>query len=1716
MLNQFYKYLSNKLINYFESQNIREGDRFFLELDEDEEVTDFYNVLKEIGTTEEFTYEHIKGSEFETYSLIINEKLKIVVAESVSIEDDYLVTLRNKVSNPIGKWKNSALLVICNDAIDSIYQGMRSLQVEGMPLNVKTISSNLINEINESNLLDVEKEIAKSYLSRKVEDSFRTTLWDYVEIFSIITKESIDKKEYNELGLFPDENLEQYTPNQMKKRLDENFKIYEDIERLHKYGEKTSNLEKEFDSKGISYLTNENWQETDFTIIKKSIENQLLSKKKLKYIENNKKFTNEGLEYWEKPRSTTAVGKRKRHIIVFNNSNQEKVSLKFDFDKNLDRKYFDKKSLDVAECRISQKSLKISFNVDSVITTFKKISYKHNNQPNSSFEFHIAVVNLDTEILNSIKTKYSINNKSKRIVITPDDEDSLTDIKFGKGHDEIEVGIDYEDQIIKLEEEYIISISEDSNWANANLKFKIIANGSSIPMEIKEESYKRLPVNSLRLWKNKREKQEDILFNGKNATQGTAGYNLEEELKNYLFLEQKIIKNEIMFGIRDSDGNIIKQDLKLNKELYDVYKNIYEYYQEKNNIPTLVYLDNELMKIYEKFINIFNREVENINKDIILSNNEEELNLFLLGIIKEEDRILFSSLSPLNIAYQLEVAKQCKNQEIEYNILEKLIPNNLLPYIYNDNDEIYSPTYQKDAHEWIIYKKNKEVSLGTSNAFIANVIKEKIYQFIAHFRYLFNTSNKASLILNIINIDDDREVLKGIFRFMNEKLAKNTKDIIPIRINIYNNKENSSFDDFFKYDTPELVLDNLEIPIKESNKLDSSDILRIIQENISYYKHILSDTVDYEYSHITFYKGDTETKAATDNMDEIETGISLNGLISSETSINNRSEYRKGFGTKNIYNENDILIETAINLNELSLNNKNKGEDSYQKHRTIVTKPMELKEIVLKKLYDTSHWVTFIEPNFGLEYFDNDTNGLVIIHYSEQYSSTTQYDTITVTNRSKQYKKLIKRLLNDKNVDINDKNIETVIKMFNAINGEWLLRIMNSLEKYKNEKLSIISGIKYGLSILDHKEIVWIPVSMEEILRIAGTVKLKKTEGIFSAYNLKKTGEHSDDILFIGVNLENADIYFYPTEVKIGLNRADTIEKGKKQLDKTSKLFKEELGKNSNTPFKNKFFRNFFMQILLTNEQKLVANNLWDEKEMERIHKFKAKLLNDDYEISNSLESFIGKGAIISFKKDNHYRSINIENDLMIIKLTEQDAYNGIAESIQEIFEKIQEGFTDIPKENLISNKDIYSEIYIPEDSKNIYDDFGDDEEESGFGVNDSVDDFDVEDSGDEVESEKTPIMGNLNEVRALIGNVKGSNHKIYWEYGNHGLGNRHLLIQGKSGQGKSYFIQCLLKEISNQKIPSIIIDYTDGFTKSKLEEEFKNSLENKITQYLVIKDKFPISPFRRNKIEIEENEFIDEDNIDIAERFKSVIGSVYNNLGIQQLNSIYQAVISGLVKHEDKMDLSKLEEELLADGSNFAKTAQSQLKILIDKNPFKNDSFDWSILEKYRDHVMIIQLTRYTKDIQKIITEMILWDLWNYKQQNGDKDNPFVVVLDEAQNLDFSDNSPATKILTEGRKFGWSGWFATQSISAQMNKNEIKRLQNAEEKIYFHPSEDDVTYIAGTLTKDNKARKELEQRLLELKKGQCIVHGPMKKDDGELEPPKPTIVDISPLEERN
>ena len=107
-----------------------------------------------------------------------------------------------------------------------------------------------------------------------------------------------------------------------------------------------------------------------------------------------------------------------------------------------------------------------------------------------------------------------------------------------------------------------------------------------------------------------------------------------------------------------------------------------------------------------------------------------------------------------------------------------------------------------------------------------------------------------------------------------------------------------------------------------------------------------------------------------------------------------------------------------------------------------------------------------------------------------------------------------------------------------------------------------------------------------------------------------------------------------------------------------------------------------------------------------------------------------------------------------------------------------------------------------------------------------------------------------LESTRVKIGTERLGN-SVYWEFGNPQLANRHLLITGTSGQGKTYSIQTMLYEISKSEISTVIFDYTEGFRTDQLEKKFLEKMEDRIDNRVVYFSGVPINPFKRNEIEV-------------------------------------------------------------------------------------------------------------------------------------------------------------------------------------------------------------------------------------------------------------------------
>jgi DNA phosphorothioation-dependent restriction protein DptH len=365
---------------------------------------------------------------------------------------------------------------------------------------------------------------------------------------------------------------------------------------------------------------------------------------------------------------------------------------------------------------------------------------------------------------------------------------------------------------------------------------------------------------------------------------------------------------------------------------------------------------------------------------------------------------------------------------------------------------------------------------------------------------------------------------------------------------------------------------------------------------------------------------------------------------------------------------------------------------------------------------------------------------------------------------------------------------------------------------------------------------------------------------------------------------------------------------------------------------------------------------------------------------------------------------------------------------------------------------------------------------------------------------------------RILIG-TRTNREPVFWHFGHPQLQNRHLLIFGTSGSGKTYGIQCLLAEMANAGLRSLIVDYTDGFLPNQVEPRFKAVSNPK--DHFVYTERLPLNPFRRQRQVIDPaRPPVEEGAFQVASRIESIFASVFE-MGDQQSAALIRSLQSGL-DLDPGFSLDKLLPRLREDSPQ-GETLANKLEPLIQAKPFREGAASaWNgMLTSPGSRVHVLQLKGLAREIQKLVTEFVLWDLWDYAQSTGNKNRPIPIVLDEIQNLDHSSDSPIDKMLREGRKFGVGLMLATQTTS-QFNQEQRDRLFQAGHKLFFKPAMTEIDRFAQILTQATSgvSKPEWALRLARLEKGQCWSLGPVLRSDGSFKE-EAVLVSVTSLESR-
>lgn len=1681
MLNEFYNYIAKGIIRFFQikGNSILPGERYCLRLDTEEMVQGVNEALKAISAINGIQGQYEYDAVYSTFTIKINGEKEIVIAAQINMTEHFLARLRNVRRTD----KNFPILMITTQAVvnmETIMDAAADLSAKGMPFHVESLIDQIEINIKEAQLTEFDRATLKSDLDRKKKDRYndKSSLYEYKELLAILERGYIKDDDYPQMELFPDPDgrntIVDY--NKAIERLQENHDIFESIDRAVKFEDIEEELSKKFDKPFVDHLVKrkrkgECWFK-GYTLMQVKTSADKMQRKLDNPLEINDSdfeiYAGSPLEYrfevgenaFIRSDGSSKSRQRKKNIIIYDVLNHEEIAVDIATNIAIKSGWIENEKADVL---VYGKTVHISIKPDGC--KFSKVIIK-DIRNNIKFEIKICILSIDPNYLDRLRTAYRIyvskQNPKSRIQVW----DLMDELLINPGkNEEITVNL-YNGGCYECNYNQTLHLkfnNEDTDIDTGYMDCSIKCGAVVVPIQILDEPIKPIELTGAEAFKRKNAVAKSIEYKDGNLVLGAEKYYARDQYRVSLEMENQFVTNGWVAINEDASG-ISELPLVIPRQVRDAYIKLVSELKNLRTLPSLAFYNGKLKDLAEEYVNSVLGEINKIQSGQTLS--QEQNNLLLLGAVikRYDDRIIkMSPLNPLNVMYQLELRKERMVGEIRNKLVERLSVLYLLPYLRDENKEIYCAVEQKHSPEWRIYAPLSEKRYQGSKNYVQRLVTEKIGHYRDNFSFLFSDIGNNFFCINLINMGDCREVLEGIVKFFADELAENKSldDILHFIINIYS--EESTYSVF------SIIEDNKDV----YKYVEGLDFLSVDDRNKSELKLLLTNNIScfyrnpkelkYEYAHLAFYEMPMSRDIGSGRADTIITGISLGGITSGIPSVLSAGWYKTGYGTK--YASGNELINFATKLNAMVC--VAFSGSSYEENTCIFTEIEKNQEAQQKKIYDSSNWVVFVDPKVDLSFFKKKSEPdpeMLIIHYSDQYTSASGYDDITVTKKSKQYNAIIKEQLAKKGVIASEEQVRDIINLFNAVNGSWMLKLITAKKlsgfadsNFSREKMSVLSAIKLCMAYYAHDQIVWIPISLEEMLRVSGGTGLSQKDGLLSARNLGfDQRPTSDDILLVGIEgpVNDIKIYLHPVEVKIGINPQSVIDKAINQVKNTyDSLWKSLWPEENKGAIETKLSRNFFMQLIIVCCEKMDLYKIYPDEDWNLVlDEYREELLNEKYVFSSNIDQYIGKGTVISFKTDCLNQSGKISNEVCLLEFPEKMGSSYMISSAKQIKEELENNNEDLPKR--------IQELYISSPG-NAGSDFRLIEQEA-MQREEEVHSRTVEAIG-EVGSEENLVVSRdceddiciLDEERdndekgigVCFGtNITDGSALMWFPNDTSQLFHTNTGIIGTMGTGKTQFTKALItqvyknqnKNVDSREIGILIFDYKGDYNESK--EDFINATNAKVLKPYHL----PFNPLSLTKSKV----FKPLLPIHTANSFKDTISKVYG-LGAKQQDALFQCMIetykmSGIMPQ----DMNSWENEPPTFEQVFQRYANDEdikkndsLAAAMNKlhqfQIFESDASKTKSLFEILDGVVVIDLSGYDSDIQNLIVAITLDLFYSQMQAAGSskmngkyRQLTKLILVDEADNFMAEGFPTLKKILKEGREFGVGTILSTQFLN--------------------------------------------------------------------------------------
>jgi DNA phosphorothioation-dependent restriction protein DptH len=319
-----------------------------------------------------------------------------------------------------------------------------------------------------------------------------------------------------------------------------------------------------------------------------------------------------------------------------------------------------------------------------------------------------------------------------------------------------------------------------------------------------------------------------------------------------------------------------------------------------------------------------------------------------------------------------------------------------------------------------------------------------------------------------------------------------------------------------------------------------------------------------------------------------------------------------------------------------------------------------------------------------------------------------------------------------------------------------------------------------------------------------------------------------------------------------------------------------------------------------------------------------------------------------------------------------------------------------------------------------------------------------------------------LKDHGVYVGDDADYGDAIYWNPQDAGAAmNPHLMIMGESGSGKTYAVQCLVAELAQRKVPSILFDYGQSFELQHLDPAFKKFAG--IREHLIGEQGLPINPLQIFTTDTQGPKIVAtrvSDVFDVAFH----LGDIQRKVVIDAIRSTFEK--AGISESDSTtwtkdlptlLALQNVLEEMAANkeypNHKNADGVAARLMTFFMLTSFRSDAETWSwdsLLKDSKHKVHVLQFRGLEGKTQRVLVELLLWHLFFYLKSTGQSPLRLYCVLDEAHHLSFREGGPVDFLLREARKFGLGIMFASQ----QPEDFSPPAFSNSASKLVFQTSD--------------------------------------------------------------